>query len=102
MEITTLSNLVSLAIQVSGLGLDTNDAHISKTQFTEIVETIFDKISNLDKWNRHEDYDSENETEEEISDQEDDVGASEDTGESDNEDTNNDNDEDEVSNLYHG
>ena len=97
MEITTLSNLVSLAIKVSGLGLDTNDAHISKTQFTEIVE-----ISNLDKWNRHEDYDSKNETKEEVSDQEDDVGASEDTGESDNEDTNNDNDEDEVSNFYHG
>ena len=52
MEITTLSNLVSLAIEVSGLSFEANDSNISEGSFELIVEEIFDKIDMLKKWKR--------------------------------------------------
>ena len=50
MEITTLSNLVALASEVSGLSYEANDAHLAKDTFDDIIDTIFDKIDLLKKW----------------------------------------------------
>ena len=52
MEITTLSNLVSLAIEVSGLGFEANDAKLSEEEFNQVVTEIFNKIDMLQKWKR--------------------------------------------------
>ena len=50
MEITTLSNLVALAIEVSQLSYEATDAHLTKDAFENIVDAIFDKIDLLKKW----------------------------------------------------
>ena len=50
MEITTLSNLVALAIEVSQLSYEATDAHLTKDAFDDIVDAIFDKIDLLKKW----------------------------------------------------
>ena len=52
MEITTLSNLMSLASDVSGHSFDAQDAKLSEDTFTQVVEDVFDKIDMLHKWNR--------------------------------------------------
>ena len=52
MEITTLSNLMSVATDVSGHSFDSPDAMLSEEAFTKVVADIFDKIDMLHKWNR--------------------------------------------------
>ena len=52
MEITTLSNLMSLATDVSGHSFDSPDAKLSEESFTKVVADSFDKIDMLHKWNR--------------------------------------------------
>ena len=50
MEVTTLSNLVALASEVSGLGLDTEDANITENAFKQIVSEVYARIDGLGKW----------------------------------------------------
>ena len=52
MEITTKSNLVALATELSGLSFDGHDAHISEDTFIATVKDIFDKVTILGKWER--------------------------------------------------
>ena len=52
MEITTLSNLVSLASDISGLSFEAPDAKLSRETFNQIVGDIYDKIDMLKRWNR--------------------------------------------------
>ena len=47
MEITTLSNLMSLASDVSGHSFDSPDAKLSEESFTKVVADSFDKIDML-------------------------------------------------------
>ena len=52
MEIVTLSNLVALAVEISGLNFEGDDAHLTETAFTEVVKGIFDRINLLGKWEK--------------------------------------------------
>ena len=54
MEITTLSNLIALAIEVSGLNFEATDAHLSAEAFNDVVAALFDKIDRLSKWDTRE------------------------------------------------
>ena len=53
MEVVTLSNLVSLASEISGVEFSAPDAKYSEEQFAQLVRDIFDKINLLQKWNRN-------------------------------------------------
>ena len=53
MEITTLSNLVALTVEISGLDYHGATANFSEAEFNTLVEEIFNKISNLGKWSRN-------------------------------------------------
>ena len=53
MEVVTLSNLVSLASEISGVEFSAPDAKYSEEQFSQLVRDIFDKINLLQKWNRN-------------------------------------------------
>ena len=55
MEVTTLSNLVALALEVSGLDYEANDAtnKVTEAEFNKLVDDIFTKIENLKKWKRN-------------------------------------------------
>ena len=50
MEVTTLSNLVALAVTVSGLQLNATDAHLTEEAFDDIIEEVFNAIDLLSKW----------------------------------------------------
>ena len=102
MEITTLGNLVAIAIETSGFTLEGNDAHLSEEAFTGLVKDIFDKISVLGKWDRMDEDDSDDETEDE--DEESDNEEEEGSGprEEGNAGIDGDNDEDEVLSFYYG
>ena len=52
MEIATLSNLVCLASEVSGVDFTADDAKLSAENFGAIVDKIFAEISLLEKWRR--------------------------------------------------
>ena len=52
MEIATLSNLMSLASEVSGVDFNADDAKLSAENFEAIVDDIFAKISLLQKWSK--------------------------------------------------
>ena len=52
MEIATLSNLVCLASEVSGVDFTADDAKLSAEDFGAIVDKIFAEISLLEKWSR--------------------------------------------------
>ena len=52
MEITTLSNLVALASQLSNIDFSAPDAKLSEEAFFQLVKNIFIKINLLPKWNR--------------------------------------------------
>ena len=52
MEITTLSNLMALASDTSGISFDAGDAKLSGEEFYEIIREIYDKIDMLKKWTR--------------------------------------------------
>ena len=73
MEITTLSNLVSLAIEITGFNLEAADANLNEETFNLTIKEIFNKISILEKWQREDDLveDEESEDEEEESGDED-------------------------------
>ena len=108
MEITTLGNLVALAIKISGLSLEGNEAHLSYEAFTGLVKEIFDKINLLSKWERDEGGENEN-PEDEFEEESDDEGESEVTGREPTEELNpgnaeeeHENDEDEVLNFHYG
>ena len=53
MEITTLSNLIALTSQLSGIDYSSADAKFSEEAFTQLVKTIFMKINVLQKWVRN-------------------------------------------------
>ena len=53
MEIATLSNLMCLASEVSGIDFSAEDAKLSEEAFTAMVKDIFANISLLQKWNRN-------------------------------------------------
>ena len=53
MEITTLSNLLALTSQLSGIDYSLADAKFSEEAFTQLVKTIFMKINVLQKWVRN-------------------------------------------------
>ena len=53
MEIATLSNLMCLASEVSGVDFSAEDAKLSKDAFSAMVRDIFANISLLQKWNRN-------------------------------------------------
>ena len=99
-----MSNLVSLAIKISGLNLEASDAHLSQEQFSEIVTEIFDKITLLGKWERRNGESGEESEDEEECDQEEDEDDTEkehESGDSSTEDGESD-EEDEVLNYYLG
>ena len=50
MEVTTLSNLLALAIEISGLDYEDDAATINETDFNKLVDDIFNTISTLQKW----------------------------------------------------
>ena len=52
MEITTLSNLMALASDTTGISFDAGDAKLSGEEFYEIIREIYDKIDMLKKWTR--------------------------------------------------
>ena len=52
MEITTLSNLVSLALELSGLHYNAVNANFSETDFNHLIDKIFDQIDMLQKWKK--------------------------------------------------
>ena len=52
MEITTLSNLVSLALELSGLHYNTVNTNFSETDFNHLIDKIFDQIDMLQKWKK--------------------------------------------------
>ena len=52
MEVTTLSNLVALAINISALKTD-EDANFSEDQFDKLLDDIYDRIEMLSKWDRN-------------------------------------------------
>ena len=52
MEICTLSNLLALAEEVSGLQSDAENASLSKEKFHAIVKDIFNQIDLFSKWKR--------------------------------------------------
>ena len=102
MEITTLANLVAIAIETSGFNLEGNDAHLCEEAFTGLVKDIFDKISVLGKWERMDEDDSDDETEDE--DEESDNEEEEGSGPRDEGSAgiDGDSDEDEVLSFYYG
>ena len=53
MEIATLSNLMSLTSEVSGIEFSADDAKLSKEAFAAIVKDIFSNISLLQRWNKN-------------------------------------------------
>ena len=50
MEIATLSNLISLASEISGLSFSAEDAKLSEEAFINLVEDTFKKIDILHRW----------------------------------------------------
>ena len=59
MEVTTLSNLVALAIKVSGLNFDATVAHLNEEAFNNIIEGVYNTIDLLNKWETRADIDGE-------------------------------------------
>ena len=49
MEVTTLSNLVALALEISGLEYDAT-TDITEAEFNQMVDTIFDSLDMHQKW----------------------------------------------------
>ena len=54
MEICTLINLVALSCEVSGHSLDEDDAKLTKDDFTNLVDKIYETIDLLKKWSQKE------------------------------------------------
>jgi hypothetical protein len=52
MEITTLSNLISLALELSGLHYNAVNANFTETDFNHLIDKIFDQIDMLQKWKK--------------------------------------------------
>ena len=50
MEITTLSNLLALAMEISGLDFADDATNVNETDFNKLVDDIFDTISTLQRW----------------------------------------------------
>ena len=107
MEITTLSNLMALAAEISGLNFEDTDAYLTEDAFNEVVDAIFDKIDILSKWetsggegDEHDDVDDESDDDESAESQEDEP----DNDTSDRSDKNADaeNEEDELLSFYLG
>ena len=107
MEITTLSNLMALAAEISGLNFEGTDAYLTEDAFNEVVDAIFDKIDILSKWetsggegDEHDDVDDESDDDESAESQEDEP----DNDTSDRSDKNADaeNEEDELLSFYLG
>ena len=53
MEIATLSNLMCLASEVSGIDFAAEDAKLSQEAFAAMVRDIFANISLVQKWSRN-------------------------------------------------
>ena len=80
MEITTLSNLVSLAIEITGFNLEAADANLNEETFNLTIKEIFNKISILEKWQREDDLVEEEESEDEEEESGDEDGDCEEGG----------------------
>jgi frataxin-like iron-binding protein CyaY len=52
MEIATLSNLIWLASEISGLSFSAEDAKLSEEAFINLVEDTFAKIDTLPRWSQ--------------------------------------------------
>ena len=52
MEVCTVSNLVALAMEISGLPYREDTTEFTEAHFHHLVDTIFDNINNFQKWNR--------------------------------------------------
>ena len=53
MEVVTLSNVVALASEISGVPFSASDAKFSEEQFVQLVDDIQAKINLLQKWERN-------------------------------------------------
>ena len=53
MEVTTLSNLVALGLEISGLEYDADTVDITEADFNQLVDTIFDSLDMHQKWKRN-------------------------------------------------
>ena len=52
MEVCTNSNIVAYAETISGYTIDQKNMNLSEAKFKEIVDTIFNNISDFSKWSR--------------------------------------------------
>ena len=52
LEICSLSNLVALAQQISGISVQAKDTSLSEMQFRDIVDSIFLQIDMFSKWRK--------------------------------------------------
>ena len=54
MELCTISNLVALAEEISGLSSENvnTDANLTKQKFDKLIDDIFKKIDCFTKWDR--------------------------------------------------
>ena len=50
MEVTTLSNLVALAVHVSGLDIEATEARFNEEAFNNLINTVFNSMDTLRKW----------------------------------------------------
>ena len=53
MEVVTLSNVVALASEISGVPFSASDAKFSEEQFAQLVDDIHAKINLLQKWEKN-------------------------------------------------
>ena len=58
MEVTTVSNLVALAVNLSGLNIEATEARFDEEAFNNLIDTVFLSIDTLNKWEDDEDEDT--------------------------------------------
>ena len=58
MEVTTVSNLVALAVNLSGLNIEATEARFDEEAFNNLIATVFLSIDALSKWEDDEDEDT--------------------------------------------
>ena len=52
MEVCTISNLVALAVELSGLDYNEDSTGFTEADFHCLVDKIFEKTNNIQKWQR--------------------------------------------------